>query len=178
MNCHSEYPDDSTHLKPIEDVGSYGGCGGGGGCYTVSKDISALRDRRHSKSKEKGILAEKLNDLRRQGKASKVSSPSPMLQFNQDMNLQDIEKGSLASQDSRLVKTLALISTLLLLIIASFVLAMFFNARPFGSSEEVSELPEASKNSIIAGDGVGVILASSDKPTIIQSAMKRKYMYM
>ena len=142
MNCLPDYPGDSTLLKPIHGVGSYGG--GGGGCYKLHEDlikqISSIQDRRLSKSEvEQGQKG--------QDKVNKNGSPLSVFKFNhQAKNPQDVEKGSsviLQVQDSRVVKMMAYFSTLLLLLVLAVVLTIFFNARPSGFVRHIASDEEA-----------------------------------
>ena len=130
----------------------------------------SIRDARpKSKSKEHGIIG----PIR----ANKVgTTSSPMYMVNKTkMRSQDIEKGSSGvNQDSCFVKMLALISTLLLIVVAAVVLAMFFNARPFGSVSEFLEVPRSSK---VPDYKLGLVRTSSDRPTatVIQAAMEKAF---
>ena len=89
MNGHPEYPDYSALLKSIHDVGSYGG--GEGGRYTVDEHISSIQDRRPSKSNGAKVNGQKNQD---KVKANKDRSPSSVFKLNNQINPQDVEKGS------------------------------------------------------------------------------------
>ena len=118
----------------------------------------SIRDARpKSKSKDYGLRGQ----IRAKVNKTKMSS-------------QDVEKGSsgVIPQDSCLVKMLALISTLLLVVVAAVVLAMFFNAKPFGSVSEFLEVPRSSK---VPDDKLGLVRTSSDRPTVIRAAMEKAF---
>ena len=155
MNCNPEYPEDLDLLKSIHDVGSYGGGGGGsGGCYSLDGQIikHILSIKPAKKDEEAKFKGQKEQERAKKERSSSSSMfPSP-----------DIEKGPVIVQvqDSRLVKIMACISTLLLLVVVAVVLTMLFNARPSGSVQPTA--PE-------------LILVSSDDSTAIQTAMERAF---